>query len=95
MIATEQHWLVCYDIEQPRARRKANRLLRQFSLDYQDSGLETRISGDIQPTLQALLPLLQPQDKLLLLAQPHPRADWQLGHPNLPPSADTALLVWC
>lgn len=89
-----QYWLVCYDIHNNRQRRKANRLLRQFSLSYQDSGLETRIAGDIRPTLEELLPLLQRHDRLLLLPLSQPQPDWQLGQRTPLVGQDSPLLVW-
>jgi len=89
---TPQHWLVCYDIHNARQRQKANRLLRQFSLDYQESGLETRLEGDIQPTLAALQPLLTTDDRLLLLPRPQSQPDWRLGNPDSEDSHDT--LIW-
>ena len=89
---TQQHWLVCYDIHNARERQKANRLLRQFSLDYQDSGLETRLAGDIQPTLAALQPLLTTDDRLLLLPLAQSQPDWRLGKPDSEDNHDT--LIW-
>lgn len=95
MTQRQRYWLVCYDIHNRRQRRKANRLLRQFSLSYQDSGLETRIAGDVQPTLSKLLPLLQAADRLLLLPLSQSQPDWQLGQSSSAASRKSLLLVWC
>lgn len=90
--AIPQYWLVCYDIQNARQRQKANRLLRQFSLDYQESGLETHLAGDIRPTLTALQPLLATDDRLLLLPRLQSQPDWRLGKPDNEDNHDT--LIW-
>ena len=91
---TQQHWLVCCDIHNARQRQKANRLLRQFSLDYQKSGLETLLAGDIRGTLVMLHPCISSSDSLLLLPllQQQPQPDWRLGKQDGEANHDT--LVW-
>tara|TARA_R110002167_G_scaffold366450_1_gene597504 strand:- start:13712 stop:13987 length:276 start_codon:yes stop_codon:yes gene_type:complete len=86
------HWLVCYDIENNRQRRRANRLLRQYSLDYQKSGFETLLAGDLSGTLAELHPQLSQQDRLLLARLHQPQPDWRLGKPSADSTNDW--IIW-
>ena len=85
-------YLVCYDIHNPRARRRACKFLRQLSPGYQKSGFEIWLPCQQEQLLPALEPFFADQDRLLLTRFSHHQPDWQLGTSNR--IANRNLLIW-
>lgn len=85
-------WVMCYDIEDTSARRRACRLLRRYSNGYQDSGFEITSPHKPEQLTTALANHIGDDDHLLISRRDQKTPDWQLGRTNSLPTSN--LLIW-
>lgn len=87
-------WLICYDIVDKKARRRALYFLRKHCLGRQRSCFEIPYTNKklISHLCTGLHPLLTDNDRLLIIRHSGKGPDWHLGVGQV--SATRQLLYW-
>lgn len=86
------NWLICYDIQKSKSRRKICSLLHRYSALFQKSGYELHLCMDINPILQHILTHMKATDKILIMPCHQEGASWSLGILEFKSHND--LLIW-